>query len=202
MENNKKQNDENCIINENENIPEKSLDSLENIINKEDIINFISSTLDSIIHNNKQMKKKQSRGPNEPLYSKNIPVLSLNNYLIRTMKYTESENNTLIAAYLYIIKLIKKENFVLGINNVYRLILGSVVLAKKFLEDIKYDNSYYCNIGGISNQELNMIEYSLFTRIEFNLNLQKEHIDIIYEQISKTLPKSRLDEISKKKIYK
>ncbi len=114
------------------------------------------------------------------------------------MKYTESENNTLIAAY----KLIEKENFVLGINNVYRLLLGAVVLAKKFLEDIKYDNSYYCNIGGISNQELNMIEYSLFTRIEFNLNLQKEHIDIIYEQISKTLPKSRLDEISKKKIYK
>ena len=58
MEYNKKQNDENCIINENENIPENSLDSLEDIINKEDIINFISSNLYSIIHNNKQMKKK------------------------------------------------------------------------------------------------------------------------------------------------
>ena len=68
-------------------------------------------------------------------------------------------------------KLIKKENFVLGINNVYRLLLGSVVLAKKVLEDMNLYNSYYCNIGGISNGELNLIEYSLFTRIDFDVNL-------------------------------
>ena len=116
------------------------------------------------------------------------------------MKYTECENNTLIVAYLYIIKLIQKENFVLGINNVSRLLLGAVVLAKKFLEDIKYDNSYYCNIGGISNEELNMIEYSIFTRIDFNLNLQKKEVDIIYEQIYQNLPKSRFDEILQKKL--
>jgi hypothetical protein len=68
------------------------------------------------------------------------------------------------------------------------------------LEDIKYDNSYYCNIGGISNEELNMIEYSIFTRIDFNLNLQKKEVDIIYEQIYKNLPKSRFDETSQKKL--
>jgi len=171
--------------------------SLEDIINKNDIINFISSNLYSIIHNNKQMKKKQSKGDNEPLYSKNIPVLSLNKYLIRIMKYTECENNTLIVGYLYVMRLIQKEKFVLGINNVYRLLLGAIVLAKKFMEDIKYDNSYYCNIGGISNQELNLIEYSLFKRIDFGLNLQKKDVDKIYEQIFKSLPKSRLDEIIK-----
>lgn len=48
------------------------------------------------------------------------------------MKYTECENNTLIVAYLYIMKLIEKENFVLGVNNAYRLLLGAVVLAKKY----------------------------------------------------------------------
>ena len=143
------------------------------------------------------MKKRQSRGENEPLYSKNIPVLPLNKYLIRIMKYTDCENNTLIVGYLYAMKLIQKENFVLGINNVYRLLLGAIILAIKFMEDIKYDNSYYCNIGGISNQELNLIEYSLFTRIDFSINLQKKDVDKIYEQIFKTLPKSRLDEIIK-----
>ena len=200
MEYNKKKNDINSIIKENDNKGKNSLESLGDIINQEDIINFISSALYSIMHNNKLMKKKQSRGTNEPLYSKNIPILSLNKYLIRTMKYTECENNTLIVAYLYIIKLIQKEKFVLGINNVYRLLLGAVVLAKKFLEDIKYDNSYYCNIGGISNEELNMIEYSIFTRIDFNLNLQKKEVDIIYEQIYQNLPKSRFDEILQKKL--
>ena len=197
MEYKNEQHVENNIINENDELLKICSKSLEDIINEDDIINFISSNLYSIIHNNKQMKKKQSRGENEPLYSKNIPVLSLNKYLIRIMKYTECENNTLIVGYLYVMKLIQKENFVLGINNVYRLLLGAIVLAKKFMEDIKYDNSFYCNIGGISNQELNLIEYSLFTRIDFSINLQKKDVDKIYEQIFKTLPKSRLDEIIK-----
>ena len=192
----------NNIINENDNISNNFIESLEKIINKDDIINFISSEFDSIIHNNKLMKKKQSRGINEPFYNKNIPALSLNKYLIRIIKYTECENNTLIVAYLYIIKLIQKENFVLGINNVYRLLLGAVVLAKKVLEDIKFDNSYYCDIGGISNNDLNLIEYNLFIRLNFNVSLKKENVDKIYEQIYKTLPKSRLNEIiNNKYIY-
>ena len=192
----------NNIINENDNISNNFIESLEKIINKDDIVNFISSEFDSIIHNNKLMKKKQSRGINEPFYNKNIPALSLNKYLIRIIKYTECENNTLIVAYLYIIKLIQKENFVLGINNVYRLLLGAVVLAKKVLEDIKFDNSYYCDIGGISNNDLNLIEYNLFTRLDFNVNLKKENVDKIYEQIYKTLPKTRLNEIiNNKYIY-
>jgi hypothetical protein len=186
---------ENSIINEN-NSEEKNISyQLENLINKDDIINFISSSLYSIIHNNKLMKKKQTRGVNEPLYSKSIPVLSLNKFLVRIMKYTEIENNTLIVAYLYIMKLIEKEKFILGVNNVYRLLLGSSVLAKKFLEDIGFNNSYYCNIGGITNNELNLIEYSLFVRIDFNVNLKKEDVDRVYEEIFKALPLPRLNEI-------
>ena len=195
-------NDQNAginTINEKDNKAPIISKSLEDIINKDDIINFISSIFSSIIHNNKLMKKKQFRGANEPFYSKNIPVLNLNKFLIRIVKYTEIENNTLIVAYLYIMKLIKKENFVLGINNVYRLLLGATVLAKKALEDIKLDNSYYCAIGGISNGELNMIEYSLFTRIDFDVNLKIEEVNKVYEEIFKGLPQSRLDEIFKEK---
>jgi len=191
-------NAENSIIYESDKLYNINSESIENIINIDDIINFISSKLYSIIHTNKSMKKKQSKGLNEPLYSKNIPALSLNKYLIRIFKYTECENNTLITAYLHIIKLIQKENFVLGINNVYRLLLGAVVISKKFLEDIRFDNSYYCGIGGISNNDLNLIEYSLFIRLDFNLNFKNEDIDKIYTQIFKTLPKSRLNEIVNK----
>ena len=125
----------------------------------------------------------------------NKEVLTLNKYLIRIMKYTECENNTLIIAYLYIIKLIKKENFILGINNIYRLLLGAVVLSKKVLEDIKLYNSYYCDIGGISNDELNKIEYNIFTRIDFDVNLKMEDVNKVYIEIFDGLSQSRLNEI-------
>ena len=179
-------------INNNKNNLELDNKNIENFINKDHIIAYISSNLLSIIRHNKIKKKKQSKGINEPLYSKIVPALSLEKYIIRIMKYTEAENNTLIAAYLYIIKLIKKENFVLSINNIYRLLLGSVVLAKKVLEDIKFENSYYCGIGGISLQELNMIEFSLFIRINFEVNIKKEDIDNIYKLIYKYILISKL----------
>ena len=162
-----------------------------NLINVEDIINYISTNLLSIIQNNKRMKKKPSKDINEPLYSKLIPALSLEKYLIRIIKYTEVENNTLIVAYLYIIKLIKNENFILSINNIYRLLLGSVVLAKKVLEDLKYNNSYYCEIGGISLQEFNKIEFSLFVRLNYEVNPKIEEIENVYKNIIDSLPQSK-----------
>ena len=172
------------------NITEINDNSIENIITTENIINYISSNLLSIIQNNKKMKKKPSKDPNEPLYSKMIPVLSIKKFLIRIIKYTEAENNTLIVAYLYIIKLIKIENFILSLNNIYRLLLGSVVLAKKFLEDINYNNLYYCEIGGMPVQELNNIELSLFVRINFDVNPKLEEVNDIYKNIIYSLASS------------
>ena len=177
------------------NIIEKNEKSLEKIITTEDIINYISSYLLQIIQKNKQMKKKPSKGPNEPLYSKFIPVLSIEKFLLRILKYTEAENNTLIVAYLYINKLIKKENFVLSLNNVYRLLLGTVVMAKKVLEDLCYNNSYYCEIGGISVQELNNIEFSLFIRLNFDVNPKREEVDNIYDDIINSFPSSKINEL-------
>ena len=173
----------------------KSFDNLiniENLINIQDIINYITTNILSIIQKNKHMKKKPSKGINEPLYSKLIPVLTLEQYLVRIIKYTEIEKNTLITAYLYIIKLIKKENFILSINNIYRLLLGSVVLAKKVLEDIKYTNSFYCEIGGMSVLEFNKIEYSLFTRLNFDVNPKREEIKEVYIKIIDSLPQPNI----------
>ena len=160
---------------------------LQEVINVGKIIHFISSNMLSIIDKNKKDKKKQSKDKDEPLYSKKIPNLPLEKFLVRIVKYAEAENNTLIVAYLYIIKFIEKEHFILSINNMYRLLLGSVVLAKKVMEDICNQNSYYCEIGGLSLQELNMIELSLFIRINFEVNVKKEDLDNVYDLITSSL---------------
>ena len=177
-------NNKDTIESSKDNKLEYSEKELQEIINFEEIINFISSKISSIIAKNKKNKKKQSKGVEELLYSKKIPNLSLKKFLIRIVKYTEAENNTIIVAYLYIMKLIEKENFIISINNIYRLLLGSVVLAKKVMEDIFFQNSYYCEIGGLTLQELNSIEFSLFVRLNFEVNLKKEDVDNVYNLIT------------------
>lgn len=158
----------------------------------EDIISFISYSLSGIINKNKLQNKKQTGGSKEPLYGKKIPNLSIEKFLIRIMKYTEAEKNTLILAYVYIERLIEKGTFILGKNNIYRVLLTATVLAIKFLEDIKYNNNDYCQIGGLTVQEFNDCEFSFFIKLGCNLNATKEDIDTIYEHIIISLGKISL----------
>ena len=116
-------------------------------INEEEIVLFISSKFNLIIAYNKENKKRQKRSKHEYIYTSLIPIISIEGFLKLIIKYTEIEHNTLIVSYLYIIKLMNKENFVLEKHNIYILLLTSCVLAKKVLEDLITDNSYYCQIG-------------------------------------------------------
>ena len=157
-------------------------------IDSDEIIFFISDQLKNIIKLNKANHLKQSgANNNDPLYNKKFPKLTIEKYLIRIKKYSEAENNTLIAAFILIERFIKKENYIIGFNNIYRIMRGCVVLAIKLLEDNKYENSEYCQIGGISLKEFNDIEYSLFVRLDFNINITYKELEDIYQSIQKVL---------------
>ena len=84
-----------------------------------------------------------------------------------------------------------KENFVLETNNIYILLLASCILAKKVLEDLILENSYYCKIGLFTAKELNLAEYSLFCRLDYNVNYTMEEVEQIYNQIFASLPNQR-----------
>ena len=170
-------------------------------INEEEIVLFISSKFNLIIAYNKENKKRQKRSKHEYIYTSLIPIISIEGFLKLIIKYTEIEHNTLIVSYLYIIKLMNKENFVLEKHNIYILLLASCVLAKKVLEDLITDNSYYCQIGLFTLKELNLAEYSLFCRLDYNVNCTMEEVEEIYNQIFASLPNQRKIEYFQKTNY-
>ena len=160
-------------------------------INEEEIVLFISTKFNSIIAYHKGNKRKQKRRKNEYIYSSFIPVISIEGFLKLIIKYTEIERNTLIVSYLNIIQLMNKENFIIETNNIYILLLASCILAKKVLEDLILENSYYCQIGLFTAKELNLAEYSLFCRLDYNVNYTMEEVEQIYNQIFASLPNQR-----------
>ena len=170
-------------------------------INEEEIVLFISSQFNLIIAYNKENKKRQKRSKHEYIYTSLIPIISIEGFLKLIIKYTEIEHNTLIVSYLYIIKLMNKENFVLEKHNIYILLLASCVLAKKVFEDLITDNSYYCQIGLFTLKELNLAEYSLFSRLDYNVNCTMEEVEEIYNQIFASLPNQRKIEYFQKTNY-
>ena len=179
------------VNNENNIIENKKPPTIGEFLNEEEIVSFISANFNSVIAFNKENKKRQKRSKHEYIHSSLTPVISLAGFLKLIIKYTEIEHNTLIVSYLYIIKLMNKENFILEKNNIYILLLASAVLAKKVLEDLVSDNSYYCQIGLFTEKELNLAEYSLFTRLDFNVNYTMEEVDNVYNEIFASLPNQR-----------
>ena len=154
----------------NNNMEFAKFSTIAEFINEEEIVSFISKKINSIIAFNESNKIKQKRGAQEYINSSFIPVISIEGFLKLILKYAEIENNTLIVSFLNIIKLINKENFVLTNNNIYILLLASCTLSKKFYEDLILENSYYSQIGLFTPKELNLAEYSLFCRLDFNIN--------------------------------
>ena len=179
------------VNNENNIIENKKPPTIGEFLNEEEIVSFISVNFNSVIAFNKENKKRQKRSKHEYIHSSLTPIISLAGFLKLIIKYTEIEHNTLIVSYLYIIQLMNKENFILEKNNIYILLLASAVLAKKVLEDLVSDNSYYCQIGLFTEKELNLAEYSLFTRLDFNVNYTMDEVDNVYNEIFASLPNQR-----------
>ena len=201
MENKNTPNAQKSTINENNKIENAKPLTIAEFINEDEIVLFISTNFNSIIAFNKENKKRQKRSKHEYIHSSLTPVISLEGFLKLIIKYTEIEHNTLIVSYLYIIQLMNKENFILEKNNIYLLLLTSAVLAKKVLEDLVSDNSYYCQIGLFTEKELNLAEYSLFSRLDYKVNYTMEEVEQVYNEIFASLPNQRKIEYFQQQNY-
>ena len=75
---------------------------------------------------------------------------------------------------------------ILNPHNIHRIILGCLILAIKYNEDVYYNNEYYAKIGGVPLDEINTLEYKSFELIEQNLFIS----DDIYNELNSLLEKS------------
>ena len=106
---------------------------------------------------NKTKEKKDSN-----FCSKEIPNISITNYILRLTKKINIEPSTLILGIIYFDKICNKGNIILSFLNVYRLILISLVLAIKFNEEYFETNEFYSKIGGLSNKSFNKLEIAVY----------------------------------------
>ena len=140
------------------------------------IISNISSSLFNLIYINKK-NHRQNHNHSDIFSAKKIPNLTIEDFLMRVVKYSKLEISSLLSLYIYIMKLLKiNPEIVLSYCNAYRIILGACVLSVKFHEDYKFPFLYYAKIGGMTVQELTEVEYSFYTRIHFELFVTEEEV--------------------------
>lgn len=127
----------------------------------------IRGNADVIIHDGSFLKFQSSYAPE----------VSVESYLERIRKYSRCSDSCFIMALVYVDRLIEKKGLVLSRLNAHRLLITSVMLAAKYHDDFFYNNAYYAKLGGLSLQELNVLELDVLKFLDFSLFIPTESFD-------------------------
>ncbi|XP_068634673.1 cyclin-U4-1-like [Aristolochia californica] len=100
------------------------------------------------------------------------PTISIQSYLERIFKYANCSPSCFVVAYVYLDRFSQRQPS-LPINsfNVHRLLITSVMVAAKFMDDMYYNNAYYAKVGGICTTEMNFLEVDFLFGLSFHLNV-------------------------------
>ena len=96
--------------------------------------------------------------------------LSASAYLKRIMNYSCCSECCAVVGLLYLQRLKQRvQTLRLTSNNLQRLLLTSVMVAAKFLDDMYFSNKHWAQIGGLSLKEVNALEMIFLFRLNFDL---------------------------------
>lgn len=94
-------------------------------------------------------------------YSKAIPPISLEDYLMRIQQFCPLSTAVYLATSIYIHRLAVEERAIpVTRRNSHRLILAGVRVAMKALEDLTYPHRRFAKVGGVGEAELARLEIS------------------------------------------
>jgi len=98
-----------------------------------------------------------------------LPPIGLEAYIARLLQYAPCDRECFLAALLYMDRLAEKCGFVFTSMNIHRSYLVSLMVAAKFFEDQPCDNGYFATVGGVSIQEINAMEITFLTMLEYRV---------------------------------
>ncbi|AOA61602.1 PHO85 interacting cyclin [Komagataella phaffii CBS 7435] len=177
----------------------------------QDLLLMLSSLLQQIVEANDLLhpgyyKKAQDKehlmnGNNKYIVSvlafhgRNIPTISLHDYLKRILKYCPATNDVFLSLLVYFDRIAKRANagefkdlhslydgsneeqaFVMDSYNIHRLIIAGITVASKFFSDVFYKNNRYGKVGGLPLEELNYLELQFLMLLDFKLMIKLEEL--------------------------
>ncbi|KAH7434866.1 hypothetical protein KP509_06G038700 [Ceratopteris richardii] len=162
----------------------------------------LSSKIERLVTRNEEcIELLPTTGTNGLYEGTHAPDISISKYLQRIHRYTQCSLSCFVTGFVFIDQLIHRQpDFPLVRINVHRLLLTSIMVATKFLDDVHFNNAFYAKVGGISVLELNYLEVDFLFRLKFRLHvtsmtyqgycshLERELLSMRGDKIEKPLP--------------
>uniref|UniRef100_A0A6M2EN77 Cyclin n=1 Tax=Populus davidiana TaxID=266767 RepID=A0A6M2EN77_9ROSI len=135
------------------------------------VITFLSSLLQRVAESN-DISHQLYLQKASIFHGLTRPTISIQNYLERIFKYSNCSPSCFVVAYVYLDRFSQRQScFPLNSFNVHRLLITSVLVSVKFMDDIYYNNAFYAKVGGISTREMNLLEVDFLFGLGFQLNV-------------------------------
>lgn len=139
---------------------------------QEHVVELLGTLLDKTIERNDRLGRKSELAEFEA--GKACP-LTASAYLKRIMKYGGCSPCCVVVGLMYLQRLKQRMPTVcLTSGNMQRLLLTSVMVAAKFLDDLYYSNKHWAQIGGLGLQEVNALELKLLFQLSFAVGVKRE----------------------------
>lgn len=121
-------------------------------------------------------------------HAQKAPAVSVIDYAERIAKYSSCSYCCFVVGVIYIDRFIQqqrqmKKDFHVHSLNVHRILLSSVMVAAKFLDDFYYSNEFWAKIGGVPNNELNTLELEFLFMTNFDLHVSRSVYDSYREEL-------------------
>ncbi|XP_077253990.1 cyclin-U1-1-like [Tasmannia lanceolata] len=130
------------------------------------------------------------------------PSISILKYMERIYKYTDCSPSCFVVAYVYIDRLAHKHPDSLVVSlNIHRLLVTSVMVASKVLDDVHYNNAFYARVGGVSNAELNRLEMELLFLLDFGVMVSSRIFESYCVHLEKEMMCSVIGQRVEKSIF-
>jgi len=136
------------------------------------VVELLGTLLDKTIERNDRLGRKSELAEFEA--GKACP-LTASAYLKRIMKYGGCSPCCVVVGLMYLQRLKQRMPTVcLTSGNMQRLLLTSVMVAAKFLDDLYYSNKHWAQIGGLNLQEVNTLELKLLFLLSFSVGVSRD----------------------------
>ncbi|KAK4436403.1 Cyclin-U4-1 [Sesamum alatum] len=136
------------------------------------VIKYLSSFLQRIAESNDVFGVPLQTQKTSIFHGLTRPTISILCYMERIYKYAKCSPSCFVVAYIYIDRFVQKQPLLpITSFTVHRLLIASVLLSAKFMDDIFYNNAYYAKVGGISTAEMNLLEMDFLFGLGFQLNV-------------------------------
>ncbi|XP_042414337.1 cyclin-P3-1-like [Zingiber officinale] len=136
------------------------------------ILSLISSILETTVENTENKLDSLEITETASVFTgMRAPTLNIRRYMERIFKYARCSPSCFLLGYIYIERFLQQPNIYLTSLNVHRLIVTSVIVAAKFIDDAFCSNAYYARVGGISTLEMNTLELNFLASLDFKLHV-------------------------------